>query len=105
MKAGALDRRIIIQSSTQTVDQYGAPRYIWSDVATVWAQYLPGGGDERYSPGQIYAQTDARFRIRYRSDITPLNRIVYNGRIYDILAIEEEGRRVGLVIKAKARGE
>jgi SPP1 family predicted phage head-tail adaptor len=105
MRAGKMDRRIIIQRATVTQDDHGEPIETWATLDTVWAQYLPGGGDERYSGQQVFAETQCRFRIRHRAGIKPTDRVSYEGREYDILAVDPIGRREGLEIKAKARAE
>lgn len=102
-RVGDLDRRITIQAKTVERDDYGATKETWSDAATVWAQYLPGGGDERFAAAQVYAETQARFRIRWRDDVTTQHRVLFDGKLWDILAIDEMGRRGGLEIKARAR--
>lgn len=99
-----MDRRITIQVATTTQNSYGEEIETWSDLSTVWAQFLPGGGSERFTAQQVYAETQARFRIRWRGGITPLNRIQFDGKNWDILAVDEYGGRgVGLEIKVKAQ--
>lgn len=102
IEAGKLDRRITLLTKIATRDAYGAEIETWSEGAAVWAQYLPGGGTERYASGRIYADTQARFRIRWRGDVSVANRIAFEGKNWEILAVDEIGRRVGLELKAKA---
>lgn len=104
MQAGQLDRLITLQALTVTTDAYGGVVESWSPVATLWAQFLPGGGNEKFTAAQVYAEAQARFRIRYRDDVTPEHRIVDEyGTEWDILGVSEIGRRVGLEIHCKAR--
>jgi SPP1 family predicted phage head-tail adaptor len=103
MMASALDLRIVIQAKTSAQDEsFGGAVETWEDVVTVWAQYLPGGGNERFAAAQVYAETQARFRLRWRDDVTVQNRITFEGKTYDILAVDEIGRRHGLELKVKA---
>lgn len=101
--AGKLDRRIALQEKTASKDALGGLTESWVTIANVWAQYLTGGGSERFSSAQIYAETQARFRIRWMASITPEHRIVYDGKEWDILSVDEIGRKEGIEIKAKAR--
>ncbi|MCA9467679.1 MAG: head-tail adaptor protein, partial [Nitrospira sp.] len=42
---------------------------------------------------------------RYRADLTPIDRLSYAGRTYDVTGVVEIGRREGLEIYSKARAE
>lgn len=103
MMAGKLDRRIVIQGLTVTQDDYGGEVDAWATLATVWAQWLPGAGSERFTAASVYAEAHGRFRIRWRSDVTTKHRVTYDGKEFDILAVDEIGRREGLELKVKAR--
>ena len=105
MRSGRLDRRITLQRKTVVANSYGEPIETWVDLATVWAEYLPTGGVERYAATQMVAEADTRWRIRYRADLTPIDRLSYAGRIYDVTGVVEIGRREGLEIYSKARAE
>ena len=70
-----------------------------------WAERLELRGDERYAATQMVAEADTRWRIRYRADLTPIDRLSYAGRIYDVTGVVEIGRREGLEIYSKARAE
>lgn len=103
MQAGKLDRRITIIGKTISRDDYGAEIVSWATRETVWARYLPGGGNERFAAAQVYAETQGRFQIRWRTDVTTDNRILFDGKEWDILDVCELGRREGIEMKAKAR--
>lgn len=103
MDSGRLDRLITIQVASMTQNDYGEEIPSWSTLAQVWAQFLPGGGNERFTAQQVYAEAQARFRIRHRSDVTPENQITYDSKTWDILSVDEYGGRgVGLEIRVKA---
>lgn len=102
MRAGKLDRRIVLQAFTTTQDGYGEENESWSTFATVWAQVMPFTGRERFVADQVSGEADTRFRIRWRSDIDVTQRIVYDGDTYDIEGVIEIGRHEGLEILAKA---
>jgi SPP1 family predicted phage head-tail adaptor len=71
-----------------------------------WAERLELRGDERWNAQQVVAAISAKYRIRYRSDITPMVRLVdADGREYDIQAQLELGRREGIELIVSARGE
>lgn len=85
MHAGKLNHRVTIQQRSTTRDPaMGSEIVGWADVVTVWAQFDPIRGREYYSAKQEQAETVARFRIRYRSDIVTEMRVVFGGKFYDI---------------------
>lgn len=102
MRAGRLDRRITFQRFASTQDEFGQPIETWSDYATVWARVEPLRGRERFEAQREHAEVDTRFHIRYRADITVLDRIAYEGDLYDIEAVIETGRHQGLEILGRA---
>lgn len=108
MQAGKLDRRVTLQSVTVTRDAYNAPAVTWADVATVWASYQPVSDGERFRAGERAAEISARFQIRYSSQVkavSPVWRLTFEGRVYEINHVKEIGRREGLEITAVARGD
>lgn len=105
MRAGDLDRTIEIQTFTTTTDGVGKEKKNWTPLYTVRAKVTPVRGEERFAALQNTAAAEVKFKIRYREDISTLNRIVYEGRTYDIVAVMELGRREGIELMARTRGE
>lgn len=103
MPAGRLDRRVTLQQVAETRSSSGDVVQSWSELATVWAGVQQPSGRTAFEATERQARGDAIFRIRYRDDVTAKNRILYQGDIYEILAIKEIGRREGLEIAANAR--
>lgn len=105
MKAGELDRRIIIRRATTSSDEFNQPVETWADLAQVWAKATPVMDGERTQAGQTLATRQYRFSIRYSSTVAgidPRDRIMFDGREYDINGVKEIGRREGLEITATA---
>ena len=108
LAAGKLDRRIILQRFTATRDEYNEPVRSWTTLATVSASYEPLSDGEVYRAGETMAEASARFVVRYSStvaDMSPVDRLVFDGRTYEIVRAKEIGRRVGIEITAVARAE
>ena len=111
MKAREMDRRITLQRKAVAQDGFGEPIETWSDLATVWAQKVESARMAREAPdaGEARAALTRRtFRIRWDSsvsDVNPKDRIVFEGRTYDILGVSELGRREGFSIEAVARAD
>lgn len=105
MKAGDLDRRITVERASVATDNYGGETRTWAALGTVWAQVLPISDGERWRAGEVAAHVTTRFRIRWGLGVTVRDRIVYEGRAYDIAGVKEIGRREGQEITASARAE
>jgi SPP1 family predicted phage head-tail adaptor len=106
--AGKLDRRITLLGITGAVDDGYTSTPGWATMATVWAQYLPGAGQERTEQAERSATIVETFRIRWSSDVadlTPSDRLVFQDRTYDIKSAVELGRREAIEIKAVARAD
>lgn len=101
---GDMRHRITIQQRTETRDALGASVFTWSTLATVWAEVGGAFGSERFTSGvdQEVAQVTHRIRVRYRDDVTPLNRVLYGSKVLDIeTAIDPDGRRRELVMMCR----
>jgi SPP1 family predicted phage head-tail adaptor len=105
MRSGRLQYRITLQRLTAAEDSFGAHIETWSDIATVWAEKIEVRGTESFVAQQLVAGIDTKFRIRYRKNLTPLNRLICDGRYYLINALLEIGYREGWEIYATARTE
>lgn len=90
--AGALDRRITIERAALVDDGYQEVE-AWAPVATLWASHAAISDGERWAAGAARAVVNARFVIRHRADITTKDRVLYEGRAYNIVAVKEVGRR------------
>lgn len=91
MRAGRLDREIVLQQRTNAQDSFGQPVASWADVATVWAAKEDERGREYFAAQQLQAVAPTRFRIRYRGDLvtTTNHRVVYGGQVWDIRAVAQ----------------
>lgn len=110
MESPRLDRRLTLQRFTSTQDPgSGENVETWSDLATVWANYKPVSDGEKMQAGEVSATLSARFTIRYDSawsDLSALDRVVFEGRTFDVWGCKEVGvRRQFLEITAAARSE
>jgi SPP1 family predicted phage head-tail adaptor len=89
VRAGNLDRRIVIQSATTAQDQYGEPIETWSTYATLWAERNDLRGTEFFAARQIANQIVTAFRVRWRTDIDPRMKVVDGATTFDIDSIIE----------------
>jgi len=105
LRAGLLARRVRLERRVEETDDSGQSRERWLPLAEVWARVEPLGGREGFGQQQWVATGDVRFTIRWRADVTPLHRVVYDGQVFDVMTVAEEGRREALLIVGRARAE
>jgi SPP1 family predicted phage head-tail adaptor len=108
MRAGKLDRRITIERKTVTLSDRGQETLTWSTLATVWAEKRENTGSERFAREQIVGATLVTFRIRWSdavSAVTVEDRVGFDGRTFEIMAVREIGRREGVELDCTAHGD
>lgn len=102
MKIGKADRRVTLQQVSYTRNNYGEAIRSYSTLAVVWAELMKTGGiGESIKEGQDIAVKRLNFKVRSSSDtrsITAGDRLQYAGDNYDILGVEEIGRKDQLVL-------
>ena len=69
--------------------RFGAELDAWGLLAQAWARKMSARGNERTANGREVGQQTVVFRIRYRSTLSILDRIVYDGHAYDIDDVNE----------------
>jgi len=102
MRAGELDRQIVIEKAVETQSATGAPIEVWSEFATVWAGRRDIRAREFFGAQAVQSKVTAVFRIYWRGDLTTDMRVNDGGALFDIAGLAELGRRDGLEIMASA---
>ncbi len=90
MQAGRLNRRVTLQSPSQSVDELGQPIPGWTDVATLWADFRVLSGLEAIKADAVTSVTKASCRVRYREDLTPDMRAMVAGEAWGIVSIQPD---------------
>jgi SPP1 family predicted phage head-tail adaptor len=103
MNSGDLDRRIVIQSFTETRDDWNHPTKTWSTFATRWAMKVDDLGSERSELDQQVGIMRTLFKIRYTSGVNVSMRVLYESKYYYITAVKELGRREGMMLVTEIR--
>jgi SPP1 family predicted phage head-tail adaptor len=105
VRAGSLDRRVILQRPTKVREPNGAEREVWLTVDEVWAGKKDATGRERIIAGTEIGIADAVFTIRWREDVTSRHRVRYLGKDWRIIAPPAEvGRKEGLQLVCQQIG-
>ena len=103
---GRMNDRITLQKRTMlTVNEpYQHQVEGFADIATVWAQYRPTGGREFREGSADVGEERATFSIHYREDLAQVDRLIFQGRVWDIQHVARVGWKQGLDINATSTG-
>ena len=99
MDIAGLNTRIIIQKNQTIVDRYKNHTSVWADFFSCWATCVTSGRSAEESQEAGYTQEADRLDItvRWCSETAAVNskqyRVLLDGRIYDILGIDDMGFR------------
>jgi SPP1 family predicted phage head-tail adaptor len=94
MNPGDLSQRITLQRYAETADGIGGAVAAWSNLATdpsVWAAVKAKGGRESQIEGRTAATFVVVFTIYNRTDLTEMDRILWDGVAYNIRGILRRG--------------
>jgi SPP1 family predicted phage head-tail adaptor len=108
MRSEKLDRRITIERYGVTYNDDNEPTEAWAALATVSASVQYASDGEKVRAAEVGATISVRFQIRYDStwaDVNPKDRVIYEGKTFDIIGVKELGRREGLEISAAAAAD
>jgi len=100
MRSGRLKHRVTIQHKIADPSIGGTDT--WHDYATVWGALEPLRGREYLAAQQEGAEATGKITIRYLPGLKPTMRLIFEGRIYQILTPidpEEQHTELQLVVK------
>lgn len=106
--AQKLDRRITIERAERTVDEFNEPIEAWAPFITIWAQRKDSSDlvrKEILGAEQVGSFLLSHFTVRHSTQaktITPVDRINYDGHIWNIKSTKEtaDGRNRFIEITA-----
>lgn len=101
--SGSFRHRITIQSYESTQDELGQQTGVWKDIRSLWAMIKTLQGREYFAAAATQSESTVRFVVRYTSGLDESMRIVYKGRVYEIIAppINDDELNKTLTILAK----
>jgi SPP1 family predicted phage head-tail adaptor len=100
---GDLNRRLVLQASTEADDGAGGVVRSYTTVTTLWAQVLPQAMLGAVDADSLGASLRYRITVRKRDGITLRHRFQEGETIYRIIAARESADRRFLEIDAEAR--
>ena len=93
LRAGVLNKRVILQTVTQSTDGGGGFTDSWANTDTLWAGIEELTGSEGFEGQQTAASLSHRVTLRYRTGVTPQLRLLYGSRVFKINAVLNPGQR------------
>ena len=109
LRAGKLDRRIVIRRPGPVVDDgFGSQPGALADYATRWASWQPARGREVFENMGREAKAGGTFWLRYdntTAGIRTTDVVRFQDRDWDIVSIQEVGRREGVELIVVASDE
>jgi SPP1 family predicted phage head-tail adaptor len=104
MRAGRLRNRVQIQTATETRDAHGGTVLAWATATTHWGDVQPLTGREFFQAQQVSSDVTHKITLRYyRSVLNPTQRLIHDGRVFNIRSVQEidERRRTFTVMCAE----
>lgn len=85
-----LRHRVTIEEVTQTTDGQGGYTETWAEIGKAWADIKPLKAYEKFQAAKFEVPVSHKITMRYRTDITEANRLVYDNRVFEIKGILNE---------------
>jgi SPP1 family predicted phage head-tail adaptor len=87
VEGGKLRHRITFQQNVPVVNSLGEYVDTYSDAFTVWGAIEPLTGSWLFQSMQANSKVAGRVHIRYRDDVLPTMRMLYDGRYLKIISV------------------
>jgi len=94
--SGTLRERVTFQDQASTIDTDGSQLTVWEDLSTsseVWARVEPDTVVEGIVGGRSQARRKWVVTVRHRTDITTKMRLLWRGRVMNIIGVSNPGER------------
>lgn len=96
MRAGKLQRKVLIEQAVETQDSRGEPIAAWSTFSPWWAEPIfNGGGESQAADQQQHGTAQLGWKGRYLPGVVAKMRLNDNGVFYDIIDVDDTQRRDG----------
>lgn len=102
MRAGKRIHKVVFQSKGQIKDEWDGLIDDWIDHAKAWAEMRFVSGKELVTSDAETVHAIAIFKTKYIPTVTESMRLVWRGRVFDIILIAPiAGRLVDMEVTAK----
>lgn len=86
MRSGNLKHKIVIQTYSETQNDFGEVIKGWADFKTAYASIIPLSAKEFFKAG-VQAEATHKVEVRYLKDIDPKMRVLYGTRVFSIESV------------------
>lgn len=105
MRAGLLQESIVVERSHIHKDQYGAENVVWECHIRTKARVDDRGGNNTIENDERVFTRSLTFTVRIYHDIRNLDRIIWDGKKYQIEYIEKRKKEHSQIITASLINE
>ena len=95
---------LVIERSSHVVTASGGKDEVWVEIARTRAELAEGGMTEAQGESGTVSTEAYTFRARWTPGITLADRVIHDGRTFDIIGLAEIGRRSALEIRLRRTG-
>ena len=85
-RAGELCHRVTIQHKTTVYDEYNYETEAWTEYKKLWGKLEFLSVKDLINAKAAGSETNARLKLRKRTDITTLMRVVWSGQTFQIVS-------------------
>ena len=85
-RASQLHHRLSIQQKTTTYDEYNYETEAWAEYKKLWGKLEFLSVKDSINAKAAGSETNARLKLRKRTDITTLMRVVWSGQTFQIVS-------------------
>ena len=93
MNVGKLTRKVMLMRCTETKDAAAEPIRSYANLAEVWASIEPLSVREQIQAQQSQTVYSTRIRIRYLEGLKATDRVLWDGRTFEISSIIDKLER------------
>ena len=101
ISAGKLDRIVTLQRAHTVKNEFGTPTQVWTAMTTCRAERVEAEAAEIADKAGVLASEKVVLRLRWHP-VTTADRVLFEGRTYDISHVRQIGRRVGVELTCEA---
>ena len=98
IESGKLDRTLELLANKTVADEFGQEISAFEKVATIYAQRIEMRTQDAARAGGRETFAMARYLIRWRAGLTTDMRVRTDGKLYDVMSIDEPDRRTTMTI-------
>jgi len=93
IRPGELRERVVVEEPTRSTTALGESQLTWGTFASRWASVEGVSSRESLQYGQQQVDVTHKVRMRYLPGLSHDMRLVWRGRILDVVSVLEYGNR------------